>query len=142
MLKKVLTVDDSDMVRTMYRLALRHFEDCRVVAANNGREALERLAEESGYDLILLDVNMPVMNGLEFLETFKRKRLPLPAPVIVVSAEGQEVDVKQAMALGATGNLIKPFQSGSLLDLVDAVFGAERERPASPADAAVSRRPF
>lgn len=122
-LKRVLAVDDSEMLQAMYRLVMRRYEGCEVVVAGNGVEALERYDEK--FDLILLDINMPVMGGLQFLQALKDRGKKLTAPIIVVSTEGQDDDIKQALELGATYYLVKPFKSSSLHDMIaQAVPGA------------------
>jgi two-component system, chemotaxis family, chemotaxis protein CheY len=120
-LTRVLVVDDSEMLQTMYRLVLRRYEGCEVVIAGNGVEALERLGGH--FDLILLDINMPVMGGLQFLQALKDRGQALPAPVIVVSTEGQDNDIGQAMALGAKAYLVKPFKSSRLHELIGEMMG-------------------
>ena len=76
MLRKILAVDDSALIHQMYKLFLSRYKSCKLISAMNGLEALDKLGQEEGIDLILLDINMPVMNGLEFLqrvlETFRR----------------------------------------------------------------------
>ena len=67
-LRKILAVDDSALIHQMYKLFLSRYKNCKLISAMNGLEALDKLAQEEGIDLILLDINMPVMNGLEFLQ--------------------------------------------------------------------------
>ncbi len=74
MLDKVLVVDDSDLIHNMYKLMLKKYRGCAVLKALNGQEALDKLADES-VDLILLDINMPVMNGIQFLETIQKNNI-------------------------------------------------------------------
>ena len=67
MLRKILAVDDSALIHQMYKLFLSRYKSCKLISAMNGLEALDKLGQEEGIDLILLDINMPVMNGLEFV---------------------------------------------------------------------------
>ena len=117
MSKKILTVDDSPSVRKMVEFSLKS-KGYTMGAAGDGLEALELLNEEP-YDAIILDVNMPRMNGLEFLE----KRLELDKiadiPVIMLTTEGQDEDRDKAISLGATAYIIKPFKPSQLLELLE-----------------------
>ena len=103
MLRKILTVDDSALIHKMYRFFLKKYRGCVVVSAKNGREALDKLATESDFDLILLDINMPIMNGIQFLEDERRLKEHAHIPVIVISTEGKEEDTIRGLKLGAKG---------------------------------------
>jgi two-component system, chemotaxis family, chemotaxis protein CheY len=122
MLKKVLVVDDSELIHNMYRLMLKKYKDCEMISAKNGKEGMERLAMENGIDLILLDVNMPIMNGIQFMENFSRDGGPKKIPVIMISTEGKEEDTLRGLSLGARGYIIKPFKSVNLHNLIDSIF--------------------
>ena len=117
MSKKILTVDDSPSVRKMVEFSLKS-KGYAMGAAGDGLEALELLDQEP-YDAIILDVNMPRMNGLEFLE----KRLEIDTiadiPVIMLTTEGQDEDRDKAISLGATAYIIKPFKPSQLLELLE-----------------------
>ena len=117
MSKKILTVDDSPSVRKMVEFSLKS-KGYTMGAAGDGLEALELLNQEP-YDAIILDVNMPRMNGLEFLE----KRLEVDKiadiPVIMLTTEGQDEDRDKAISLGATAYIIKPFKPSQLLELLE-----------------------
>jgi two-component system chemotaxis response regulator CheY len=117
MSKKILTVDDSPSVRKMVEFSLKS-KGYTMGAAGDGLEALELLNQEP-YDAIILDVNMPRMNGLEFLE----KRLEIDKiadiPVIMLTTEGQDEDRDKAISLGATAYIIKPFKPSQLLELLE-----------------------
>jgi len=117
MSKKILTVDDSPSVRKMVEFSLKS-KGYTMGAAGDGLEALELLNQEP-YDAIILDVNMPRMNGLEFLE----KRLEIEEiadiPVIMLTTEGQDEDRDKAISLGATAYIIKPFKPSQLLELLE-----------------------
>jgi two-component system, chemotaxis family, chemotaxis protein CheY len=121
MIKKVLVVDDSELIHNMYRLILRKYEGCAIVKAMNGREGLDQLAVEENVDLILLDINMPVMNGLQFLETMRKNDAWARIPVIIISTEGREDDTLRGLSLGARGYIVKPFKSVMLHNLIEAV---------------------
>ena len=87
-------------------------------SAGDGLEALELLNQES-FDAIVLDVNMPRMNGLEFLEKRLENNAIADIPVIMLTTEGQDEDRDKAIALGATAYIVKPFKPSQLLDLLE-----------------------
>ncbi|MDO9287605.1 MAG: response regulator [Thermodesulfovibrionales bacterium] len=118
---KVLIVDDSKLIHQMYRLVLMRYKNCTLMDAMNGLEALDILSREKGIDLILLDINMPVMNGVQFMEKLKKDGLYRHIPIVVISTEGKEEDTIRAMKLGAWGYIVKPFKSESLYELLEKV---------------------
>jgi two-component system chemotaxis response regulator CheY len=120
-LNKVLIVDDSQLIHSMYRLVLNRYKDCKIVDAMNGLEALDVLSRENDFSLVLLDINMPVMNGLQFMEKIKTEKLYRNIPIIVISTEGKEEDTLRALQLGAAGYVVKPFKSHMLYELIDKI---------------------
>lgn len=121
MLKKVLVVDDSSLIHQMYRLVLKKY-DCQFVDAMNGQEALDILSQQADVDLVLLDINMPVMNGLQFLEKASPLRIPARIPIIVITTEGKEEDTLRGLKLGARGYLKKPFNPVDLHTMIDRIY--------------------
>ena len=110
MLKRVLAVDDDDMNLMRIKKILRTEYD--VFFASSGVEALDTMKREQ-MDLVLLDIEMPRMNGFE---TFERmKEFAADTPVIFLTASGQEDDVVSAIRLGAVNYLKKPFRPQELL---------------------------
>jgi two-component system chemotaxis response regulator CheY len=97
--------------------------NCTIADAMNGQEALEVLATQNDIDLILLDINMPVMNGLQFLEKASPLGIISRIPVIIISTEGKEEDTIRGLKLGARGYLKKPFHPASLHELIEKIFG-------------------
>lgn len=121
MLKKVLVVDDSDLIHQMYRLVLLRY-NCEIVDAVNGREAMAILAAQQDFQLVLLDINMPVMNGIQFMEQAKALGLTNSLPIIILSTEGKELETIKALQLGARGYLKKPFKSSDLHGIIAKIF--------------------
>jgi two-component system chemotaxis response regulator CheY len=121
MLKKILVVDDSALIHQMYRLLMSRY-NCSVVDAMNGQEALDILAVQEDFELILLDINMPVMNGLQFMEKAARTGIVKRIPVIIISTEGKEADTIRGLELGASGYLKKPFQPATLHEMIERIF--------------------
>ncbi len=120
-LNKILIVDDSQLIHSMYRLVLNRYSGCGIVDAMNGLEALDILSRENNFDLILLDINMPVMNGIQFMEKLKQENIYRQIPIIVVSTEGKEEDTLRALKLGAWGYIVKPFKPDMLYGLIEKV---------------------
>jgi len=112
---RTLIVDDSSLMRKMVERALRlaGLDMDEVLQAGNGEEALELLRADatngSVLNLILSDVNMPVMDGLAFLEQRQKEKLAQGVPVIMITTEGNEAFVRRAIAAGAMGYICKPF---------------------------------
>ena len=110
MSQKVLLVDDSQVIRAAIKKVLRMtgMEIAAVLEAADGREALEVVKREQ-VDLILLDVNMPNVDGLETLRRLKDSAETREIPVVMVTSEGTQDLLDQAMELGAAGYVTKPF---------------------------------
>ena len=113
--KKILIVDDSKLIHKMFEVMLRSH---RLVHAEDGIDGIQKLAEHADVELILLDINMPRMNGLEFLKEVKKDEALSAIPVVVVSTEGKDEDTERALDLGAAAYITKPFQSESILEIV------------------------
>ena len=124
-LKKVLVVEDSDLLHRMYDLILMRYktQGTTVLHAFNGQMALELLAGAPDVGLILLDINMPVMSGLEFLLRCREQKILQDIPVIIVSTEGKEQDTVRGLEAGARAYLTKPFQPNDLHALIARVLG-------------------
>ena len=112
----MLVVDDSKLIHKMFEVMLRDFE---LVHAGDGLEGLQRLGEHADIDLILLDINMPNMNGLEFLDKLKQDAALADIPVIIVSTEGKEEDTIRGLEAGARAYIKKPFRSEEILEIIE-----------------------
>jgi len=121
MLKKVLVVDDSNLIHSMYKMVLMRYK-CQVITAVNGQDALDKLNKSPDIDLILCDINMPVLNGLEFVKKVKELKTFDHIPIIMVSTEGKEEDTLKALSLGARGYVKKPFQPSELHALIEQLY--------------------
>ena len=113
--RKVLVVDDSKLMHKMYEVMLRQYP---LVYAMDGRQALDRLSEHPDIDLVLLDVNMPNMNGLEFLAELRADPARADLPVIIISTVGRDEDAARGIEAGATAYIKKPFHTEEILDLI------------------------
>lgn len=113
--RKVLVVDDSKLMHKMYEVMLRQYP---LVYALDGREALDRLREHGDVELVLLDINMPNMNGLEFLAAMKSDGQIAGTPVIIISTEGKEEDTARGIEAGAAAYIKKPFHREEILNVI------------------------
>jgi two-component system, chemotaxis family, chemotaxis protein CheY len=121
--KHVLVVDDAALVRAYYRQALET-AGYKVDEALNGLEALEKVLLHP-FDLLIVDVNMPQMDGMTFLRTLREKEPPVSAtPAMVVSTEAGPQDRSTARAAGANYYAVKPLKQAALTELVDMLCGA------------------
>lgn len=103
---RVLVVDDAATVRAYHSMILGE-HGFELHEAANGYEALERAVAEP-FDLMLVDVNMPVMDGYSFVEAVRREALTPGVPIIMISTERESVDAEQAYRCGANLYLVKP----------------------------------
>ncbi|CAN5551791.1 response regulator [soil metagenome] len=119
MRKAVLLVDDSAMMRKVVirtlKMAGPEFE--QILEAGDGAEALTCLRENT-VELIMCDINMPVMNGLELLQRIKEENLAVGVPIVMVTTEGSEPQVRQAILAGARGYIRKPFSADHIKNSV------------------------
>ncbi|HEX4773876.1 MAG TPA: response regulator [Bryobacteraceae bacterium] len=121
---RVLIVDDSPAMRSFVKrvLELSGFEMGACLEAGDGSEAL-RLLNQEWVDVILTDINMPVMNGEEFVQRVSQNDLLRNVPILVVSTDRTEDRVRRMMALGAKGYVKKPFQPEELREKLEQVLG-------------------
>lgn len=112
---KILVVDDSKLMHKVYEVMLRQYP---VVYAVDGQDALDRLDEHDDIDLVLLDINMPKMNGLEFMDELRSRGKLGKLPVIIISTEGREEDTQRGLEAGAVAYIKKPFRSEEILEII------------------------
>ncbi|MFA6507690.1 MAG: response regulator [Treponemataceae bacterium] len=109
----IMNVDDSMTMRKIVSLALKS-QGYTPVEAENGKHALELLPTQK-IDAIILDINMPIMSGIEFLQAIKKLPAYSKLPIVVLTTQGEEALKEQALGLGANAFMIKPFQKEDLL---------------------------
>lgn len=122
---KILSVDDSKMIRMVVTRAFRPF-DCVVSEAGNGEEGLAAALREQP-DLILLDVTMPVMDGVTMLGKLKEDPGLKRIPVIMLTSESGHTNVLQIARLGLRDYLVKPFKEEQLLEKVGRVVPLQKK---------------
>lgn len=116
---RTLIVDDSSVMRKIVERALRQagLDGLVVHEAGSGVEGLEVL-KSGPIDLILSDINMPAMDGLEFLRQIRAQNLAVGIPVVMITTESSEEHVKQAIEAGARGYIRKPFTAEQVKERV------------------------
>ena len=123
-MKNVLIVEDSKAIRSMMRVSLEEMGGFFAVEAGNGFEALKTLPTRR-FSLIITDINMPDINGLELIGFVKSNAAYKDIPLIIVSTEKSEEDKKRGMALGAAGYVVKPFKKEDLMAAVNKALEGE-----------------
>jgi len=121
-----LIVDDSAAVRAFVRACLEDASFARVEEAETGFEALQLLASNA-FDVVIVDVNMPDINGLELLAFMKKSPRQQGARKILISTQIDGADSKQGTELGADAFLEKPFEVGELRELIENLLGPTAE---------------
>ncbi len=117
MSKTVLTVDDSKSMRELLKLALSS-QGFSVSQAVDGVHGLEVLREQAPPDVIITDINMPRMNGFEFIEGVRSTDAYRTIPILVLTTESDAEKKARARKAGATGWIVKPFDAAKLADAI------------------------
>lgn len=119
--KTIMTVDDSTSIRQMVSFTLKG-AGYEVIEASDGRDALKKLAE-CQVNMILTDLNMPNMDGLELIREIRSGSSHKFVPIIMLTTESQDSKKQDGKAAGATGWIVKPFKPQQLLAVVKKVLG-------------------
>jgi two-component system chemotaxis response regulator CheY len=114
---RVLIVEDSPTMRQLLVFALRRLRDVEIVEATDGMDGLRKISSDH-YDIALIDINMPVMDGLKLIRLIRDEETLKQVPIVVVTTEGADEDRERAMALGANEYLTKPIQANRVLSVV------------------------
>lgn len=121
MAARILVVEDSSAMRAFVRAALEEAEVAHeVVEASSGFEALRILPREP-FDVAIVDINMPDVNGLELVRFMRSSQTHRDTPLLVISSEASERDRERGLALGADHFLAKPFTAESLVEVVSSL---------------------
>ena len=123
MSKKIMFVDDSPVIKKIMKQAIESI-GYELLGASDGKEALALLSKEYvDVKLILSDWNMPIMNGYEFLKAVKSNNSFKHIPVIMITTEAEKSNINKAIQAGAANYLLKPFNTGALLEKVQQCIG-------------------
>ena len=114
---RILIVEDSPTMRQLLVFALKRLPGVEAVEARDGMDGLRKLTGEH-FDLALVDINMPVMDGLKLIHLIRDEESFAGMPIVVITTEGAEQDRARALALGADEYLTKPVQASRVLAVV------------------------
>lgn len=112
-----LVVEDSPTMRQLVSFSLKRIKGAKIVEATDGVDALKKLSEQP-FDLIVADINMPLMDGLKLLSIVRKEPAYSRIPVIIVTTEGADADRDKGLQLGANAYIPKPIQANALLKAV------------------------
>lgn len=119
--RQILVADDEPHIGRIIQLKLER-APYEVTLVSDGREAMERLSGEEPIDLVLLDIMMPYLSGLDVLQELRQLPHRRETPVIILTAKGQDADRERAFELGAVDFLTKPFSPNKLLIRINEIF--------------------
>ncbi len=114
--RRILIVEDSPTMRQLLVFALKRMKGVDIVEAQDGMDGLRKISSDH-YDLALIDINMPVMDGLKLISLIRSDDNLKDIPICVITTEGANVDRERAMSLGANEYLTKPIQANRVLSL-------------------------
>lgn len=136
MTKNILIVDDSSTIRSIVKktVDMIGLDVGEIYEAANGIEALARLADHE-VAVLLVDINMPTMNGIQLVERMKQNKNLKHIPIIIASTEGSEKRIEQVKNLGIAGYIRKPFQPEQLRDVLIPILGVAEHVESTNADA-------
>jgi two-component system chemotaxis response regulator CheY len=112
--KRILIVEDSPTMRQLLAFALKRLKNIEIVEAQDGMDGLRKVTSDH-YDLALIDINMPVMDGLKLISLIRAESSLAEMPICVITTEGAKEDRERAMVLGANEYLTKPIQANKVL---------------------------
>ncbi len=121
-MKKILVTEDSSTMRSLLVSTIESLEGYQIVEAASGFEALRLLPREK-VDLIITDINMPDINGLELISYVRNNPNYHDVPLFIISTESSEKDMEKGLALGANEYLVKPFNPLKLQELITKYIG-------------------
>ena len=112
--KRILIVEDSPTMRQLLVFALRRLKSVEIVEAQDGMDGLRKISSDH-FDLALIDINMPVMDGLKLISLIRGEESLKEIPIVVITTEGAKEDRDRALVLGANEYLTKPIQANRVL---------------------------
>jgi two-component system, chemotaxis family, chemotaxis protein CheY len=121
---RILIVEDSPTMRQLLVFALKRLKEVDIVEAQDGMDGLRKVSSDH-FDLALIDINMPVMDGLKLISLIRGEDNLREMPIIVITTEGAKEDRERALALGANEYLTKPIQANKVLRVAQSLLKAE-----------------
>ena len=122
--QRILIVEDSPTMRQLLVFALRRLKDVDIVEAQDGMDGLRKVSSDH-YDIALVDINMPVMDGLKLVSLIRNDESLSSIPIVVITTEGAKEDRERALSLGANEYLTKPIQANRVLTIVKGLLKRE-----------------
>ena len=120
---RILIVEDSPTMRQLLAFALKRLKHTDVVEAQDGMDGLRKVTSDH-FDLALVDINMPIMDGLKLISLIRGEETLQQMPIVVITTEGAEEDRQRALALGANEYLTKPIQANRVLQVARSLLKA------------------
>jgi two-component system chemotaxis response regulator CheY len=114
---KVLIVEDSPTMRQLIAFSLKRLKNIKIVEASDGVDGLKKLSQDA-FNLIITDINMPVMDGLKLVSLIRKDAVYKAVPIFIITTEGGQEDRERAMALGANAYITKPISGPQVLEMV------------------------
>jgi two-component system chemotaxis response regulator CheY len=118
-----LVVEDSPTMRQLIAFSLKRFRNAKIIEAVDGVDALKKL-QSTRVDLILTDINMPMMDGLKLVSLVRQRQELKDLPIVIITTEGAEEDRERGLALGANAYIAKPIQSSHLIRTISELLDA------------------
>ncbi len=122
--KRILIVEDSPTMRQLLVFALRRLKNVEIVEAQDGMDGLRKISSDH-FDLALIDINMPVMDGLKLISLIRGEDSLKEIPIVVITTEGAKEDRDRALVLGANEYLTKPIQANRVLAIAKSLLKIE-----------------
>ena len=122
--RRILIVEDSPTMRQLLVFALKRLKEVDIVEAQDGMDGLRKVSSDH-FDLALIDINMPVMDGLKLISLIRGEDNLREMPIIVITTEGAKEDRERALALGANEYLTKPIQANKVLRVAQSLLKAD-----------------
>jgi two-component system chemotaxis response regulator CheY len=121
---RILITEDSPTMRQLLVFALKRLKDVEIVEASDGMDGLRKVTSDH-FDLALIDINMPVMDGLKLISLIRGEESLKEMPIIVITTEGAKEDRERALSLGADEYLTKPIQANRVLQVAKSLLKLE-----------------
>lgn len=112
----VLVVEDSPTMRQLIVFALKRIRGLKITEANDGVDGLKKISADK-FDLILTDINMPIMDGLKLVSLVRNDPIHKEVPIVIITTEGATEDKDRAMAIGANDYITKPIQTIKIIEV-------------------------